>query len=111
MSNPNKARGTRWETSVERYLKDEGFKVYRQPLRGKADCGDIHIGDSVVVECKSQQRHSFAEWLDEAETEASNAGLDVGIVWAHRRGFASPADGYVVMSGRTLAYLLRERGA
>lgn len=103
-------KGTRWSSAIQRYLEDEGFKVYRQPLYGANDRGDLHIGDSVVVEAKNQQRHSFAEWLDEAEVEASNAGLDVGVVWAHRRGKSSPADGYVVMSGRTLAYLLRERG-
>lgn len=104
-------KGTRWESKIRDYLTEEGFRVYRQPAHGVNDKGDLHIGDSVVVEAKDQARHSIAEWLDEATRETANAGLDAGVVWFHRRGKSSPADGYVLMDGRTFAYLLRERGA
>ena len=105
-----RAKGTRWESAIRDYLLDEGFRVYRQPAHGVNDKGDLHIGDSIVVEAKNQARHSLGEWLDEATTETANAGLDAGVVWFHRRGKSKPEDGYVLMDGRTFTYLLRERG-
>lgn len=47
---------------------------------------------------------------DEAVEETRNARADVGVVWAHRRGKASPADGYVVMTGDQFAWLLKSAG-
>lgn len=110
MSNPSKRKGTAWETAIRDYLLDEGFRVYRQPAHGTVDKGDLHIGDSIVVEAKNCQRHELAKWLDEANTEAANAGLDVGVVWAHRKGRSKPEDAFILMDGRTFTYLLRERG-
>ena len=105
-----RAKGTRWETAIRDYLADEGVEVHRQPAHGVNDKGDLHVGTDVVVEAKNQERHSLAEWLDEATAEAHNAGRPVGVVWFHRRGKASPRDGYVLLDGSTLVYLLREAG-
>lgn len=108
-----RAKGTRWATRVENYLAMEGIRPRRQPLYGENDRGDIHVGPldgPVVIECKDQARHSLAEWLDEANTEVQNAGGVIGVAWFHRRGKASSADGYVLMDGRSFAYLLREAG-
>lgn len=105
-----KQKGSRWETAIRDYLQDEGFRVYRQPAHGTVDKGDLHIGDSIVVEAKNHARHNLSGWLDEATVETANAGLDAGVVWFHRAGRSKPADGYVLMDGRTFTYLLRERG-
>lgn len=105
-----RAKGTRWETKVATWLRDEGFRVFRQPAHGVNDKGDLHIGRDVIVECKDQARHSFAEWADEASAEAASADRPVGIVCAHRRGKGSPADAYWILDGRSLAWLLREAG-
>lgn len=107
-----KAKGTRWETAVVTFLRANGFPwADRVPLSGARDRGDVVIGpSSPVMELKNQQRHSWAEWLDEAETEATNANAPFGVVWAHRRGRGSPSEGYVVMSGSTFVQLLREAG-
>ncbi len=105
-----RAKGTRWESAICAFLADQGIPHQRQPAHGINDKGDIHAAGIAVIEAKNQSRHSFAEWLDEAEAEAANAGRDVGVTWVHRRGKASPGEGYVVMSGRTFAYLLRELG-
>ena len=62
------------------------------------------------VEAKSQARHSLAEWVDEANAEGVNAGADIALVWAHRRGKGSAGDGYVVTDGATFTRLLRMAG-
>ena len=103
-----KQKGTRWESAIRDHLTDEGIPVQRQPAHGVNDKGDLHAAGMVCIEAKNQARHSFAEWLDEATTEAGNAGLPFGVVWAHRRGKGHPRDGYVVMTGRDFTNLLRE---
>ena len=112
MSNPSKQRGTRWETAVVGYLREHGFPhAERRTLSGAADKGDINAAPGLVIECKNQSRHSWAEWLDEALAEARNVGPGtVGIVWAHRRGKADAGDRYVVMDGATATQLLRLAG-
>ena len=107
----SKARGTKWETAVVNYMRDNGFPTAeRRTLSGSDDKGDINAGPGLVIECKAQARHSFAEWVDEAEKEKGNAGADVGFAWVHRRGNSSPARGYVVMTGEQVLWLLRAAG-
>lgn len=108
----NKARGTRWETACVNWLRAIGYQwADRVPLSGNRDRGDVTIGPgSPVHECKSQNRISLAEWVDEAEAEAANAKAPFGVVWAKRKGKQSPADGYVIMSGRTYVELLAMAG-
>lgn len=104
-------KGTKFETKVLNFLKDEGFTAYRNPLGGAKDKGDLQLHSGrIVVECKNQERHSLAEWLDEATTGAANAGADLGIVAFHRRGKGRVDDDYFLLDGRSLAYLLREAG-
>lgn len=111
MSNPSKQRGTRFETAVVNTLRNNGFpQAERRALSGSRDLGDITGIPGVVIEAKSQARHSLAEWLDEAEVERTNAGADVALVWAHRRGHADPLQGYVVMTGAQAVELLRAAG-
>ena len=106
-----KQKGTKWESAVVAYLRDHGFPhAERRALTGGKDYGDINASPGLVIECKDQARHSFAEWLDEARLEGVNAGAQVAAVWAHRRGKSSPADAYVVMDGHTFVWLLRDAG-
>ena len=106
----SKARGTKWETAIARYLVDSGFpSAERRALAGNADRGDI-AGVPVVVEAKNAARTELAAWVDEAQAEAVNAGVDVGVVWHHRRGKSSPGDGFVTMSGAAFVRLLRGVG-
>lgn len=103
----SKQRGTRWETAIVRYLVAEGFPaVERRALTGSADKGDV-AGLPVVVEAKNCKTAALAGWVDEATVEAANAGVDVGVVWHHRRGKASPGEGFVTMSGEAFVRLLR----
>ena len=106
-----RAKGTKWESDIVAYLREHGFPhVERRSLNGVNDRGDITGIPGVVIEAKNQARHSFAEWLDEAEAERVNDRAGVGFVWAKRRGFASPARAYVVMSGEQVVELLHAAG-
>lgn len=106
-----KQKGTRWETRIVDYLRERGWPhAERRTLNGAKDQGDISGVIGVVIEAKDAQRHELASWLDEANTERDNASADFGVVWAHRRGKASPRDGYVVMDGDTFTWLLKSAG-
>ena len=107
----NKQRGTRWESAVVTFLRERGFRyAERRALAGARDLGDITGLPGVVIECKSQNRQSLAEWLDEAEQEKANAGADHAVVWFKRRGHTSAGKGYVLMSGDDYVWLLRSAG-
>ncbi|GIE46383.1 hypothetical protein [Actinoplanes lobatus] len=104
----SKAKGTRWESLIVRYLIEQGFPaIERRALNGSSDKGDI-AGLPVVVEAKNCRTTALAAWVDEATVEARNAGVEVGVVWHHRRGKASPGDGFVTMSGAAFVELLRQ---
>lgn len=107
----SKRKGTAWETACVQFLRAEGaVQAERRALGGTNDRGDIAGLPGVVVECKSAARIDLAGWLDEAETERRNDGAEIGLVWAKRRGKASPGDGYLVLDGRTGMRLLRAAG-
>jgi hypothetical protein len=106
----SKAKGTRWETAIVEYLREVAPHVERRALNGAHDKGDITGIPGVVIEAKNQERHSLAEWVDEAVAEGDNANADVAVAWIHRRGKASPADGYVVMTGTQFVSLLLDAG-
>lgn len=99
-----KEKGTRFETSVVRYLTDalgDGFE--RSPLHGSKDTGDIlgvtFRGRRVVLECKNRARMELSEWMDELEAEMGNADADFGAVVHKRRGCGESrfGDTYVTM--------------
>ena len=98
MSNPNKAKGSRWESEVRDYLADRlPYRVERIPAGAALDRGDLTGVPGVAIECKNEQKHDLAGWVEEATVEARNVGEDVlPVVVAKRRGKGA-ADGYVVM--------------
>jgi hypothetical protein len=108
----SKAKGTRGETAIVRFLRDHGFSyAERRALNGARDLGDITgIPGGPVIECKNQNRHSLAEWIDEANAEAANARAPFGLVWFKRRGKTDPGDWFVLLDGSSLVLLLREAG-
>lgn len=106
----SKQKGTAWETAVVRYLQDYSPTVERRALHGGRDLGDITGIPSVVIECKNEKALALASYVDEAIAEGDNAHADVAVAWIHRRGKASPADGYVVMNGTQFVSLLLDAG-
>lgn len=107
----SRRKGTGWESRVVDYLRANGVpQAERRALAGAADRGDVAGLPGVVIECKAEQRITLSEYVDEAEQERANDGASVGVAWVKRRGKASPADGYAVMTGATLVRLLTEAG-
>jgi hypothetical protein len=107
----SKTKGTAWESAIVRHLAGEGFPhVERRALKGTQDRGDIAGIPGVVIEAKNCRTVSLAAWVDEAAVEQANDGADYSAVWHHRRGKASPAEGYVTMTGATFTRLLRAAG-
>jgi len=107
----SKSKGTAWETAVVRHLAAEGFPhAERRALKGTSDRGDIAGIPGWVLEAKNCRATELAAWVDEAAIEQANDGADYSAVWHHRRGKASPADGYVTMTGATFTRLLRQAG-
>ncbi|MEV6730052.1 hypothetical protein [Streptomyces sp. NPDC051364] len=93
MANPNKAKGTQWESDVRNYLNMTGGLVdvygrFRDPFdphnvrrpaqEGAADVGDVHAVP-FVLECKNVKRPSVPGFLRQAEVEAVHAGFPYGV--------------------------------
>lgn len=106
----SKQKGTAWETAVVRYLAEYSPTVERRALHGGRDLGDVTGIAGVVIECKNEKTLALASYVDEAIAEGDNANADVAVAWIHRRGKASPADGYVVMNGTQFVSLLIDAG-
>jgi len=81
MSNKSKAKGTRAESAIVRYLNEHGIKAERRALHGSADIGDILVGDDLIIEVKAGQqtaapsRTQMIEWLNQTIVEGENCGL------------------------------------
>lgn len=107
----SKQKGTAWETAICRYLAEHGFPhVERRALTGSQDRGDVAGVPGWVLEAKNCARDALGAWIDEALAEQANDGADYSAVWHHRKGKASPADGYVTMSGAMFVRLIRQAG-
>jgi hypothetical protein len=105
--NKSKAKGTSWESAIVELLTRLGFDARRVVLHGNEDQGDIHIeGLPIVIEAKNEKTYKIPEWIAEANAEALNAEERFGVVWAHRKGKASPEDGFVLMDGVTFTDFL-----
>lgn len=103
MSNPNKAKGTRWETAVCRFLQEVELDARRKVQRGRADEGDIEIRDfpDLVIQAKDHGKLALAGWCDDVEAQAGSAGVSLGFVVAKRRQ-AGVERAYAVCSLETL---------
>jgi hypothetical protein len=107
VSNPNKAKGSRWEADVRDYLTGQlGVRVERIPAGAAADRGDLSGLNGLCVECKNVARLDFAGWVDEATTEARNVNADTLPVVIAKRRNKSVEHGYVVMPVWAWAELL-----
>lgn len=105
----SKAKGTSWETNIVNALTLNRFRARRKVLSGSLDQGDIEIDGlrlHIVIEAKNCAKMALSQWVDEALNEAHNAKAELGVVWHHRKGRASPLNGYVTMSGASFLLLL-----
>lgn len=105
MANPSKAKGTRAETSVVRFLRERGWEARRKALAGSNDVGDIECRApgmdgwlSLEVKAGKQtanpSRSQIDEWLRQAMVEAENSGTDCYLVVVRYRRGLKDADVY-----------------
>ncbi|QMU72124.1 hypothetical protein [Streptacidiphilus sp. P02-A3a] len=122
MSNPNKARGTAWESAVRDYLNEElglyhprdwrtrdavtpflrpadPMNIRRAAQEGVRDVGDVHAVP-FVLECKDVKAPAVPAWLRQAHVEAKHAGYPYGIAVHKTRGKGARA-GRVFFAVRT----------
>lgn len=95
MANPSKAKGTRAETKVARYLTVHGVPAKRKALAGSDDEGDLCMlvhGAEVAAEVKAGKqtynysRSQLEEWQRQAMVESLNSGCPaVLIIVRYRR--------------------------
>lgn len=108
---PSKAKGTRTETSVVRFLNMVGFaNAERRALSGSKDLGDIAGVPSIVWEVKAGHRLLLPEWLRQTETERVNATADYGILVIKPRGVGDTrvGDWWAVQPLWQVAYQLKD---
>lgn len=107
MANRSKAKGTQYESALRDYLTLAGLKTERLPLSGNKDVGDLRMIDfpHVTVEAKNCAAMDLSTWMDEAATEARNAGNPVAVVM-HKRRRRGVGESYVSMSLQDFVYFL-----
>ncbi|MBP2323323.1 hypothetical protein JOF56_003708 [Kibdelosporangium banguiense] len=97
MSNPNKARGDRWERSVLDFLREVfGRAAIRPRQEGHIDVGDVHLSPW-ALQLKDEASHNFSGYLNDAEKQAAAAGEPFAAAVVKRRRY-SVDRGYVVMT-------------
>lgn len=102
MGSRQKAKGTRFESSVVRYMREAlgDDRVERRALHGTQDMGDIYgiraHGWDVIAECKSHKEVTpalVAEWREQTlrERENADAGAALLVVSVYRASVARSA--------------------
>ena len=76
MANANKAKGTRWESAVRDFLKEERCLDHARRIAqtGTLDIGDIHM-EPFVIQAKNQKSFDLAGWVADAEVQAERAPI------------------------------------
>ena len=108
MSNPSKAKGTRWEKALRDYLTENLDPTTYKPAQvGRFDVGDIHSAGS-VIQAKDWRRWEDAirVGLDGATKQAAEARKWPG--WAAVKRARKPVgEGYAVFRISDAVELLR----
>lgn len=112
MANPNKAKGTRWESALVAALGAffdgrYGLKPRRTPPEGLSDAGDLHGLSPFIAQAKDWRSWESAmrEGLDGAERQKIHAGEPYGVAFV-KRARKPAGGGYAVLTVATWARLL-----
>ena len=106
-----KKAGTAFESLVVAYLAEHvDDRIERRTKSGAKDRGDVsglrHMGERIVIECKSTVRTELGVWAAEAELERGNDDANVAVVMSKRHGRGAPGDQWVHMTLRDFVALL-----
>lgn len=121
MANPNKAKATKAETKVARYLTEHGLRSERRALAGSNDMGDLRTylsdGTEITVEVKTGEqtqnysRSQLDDWKSQTLQEGRNSGCKpILVVVRYRRKFSDaevwlPNSRWGGVNGWTMAYI------
>jgi Holliday junction resolvase len=95
LSSYNKAKGSKFETDVMKYLRKLGHFAERLAKAGANDEGDIVTiiaGQTYILECKNRKSINLPQFWAEALTEADN--------YAKARGLPFSPPAFVVVKRR-----------
>ncbi len=100
MSAPKK-KGTKFESALVDHIRAAGLHARRVTLNGAHDLGDIHVtdtdGDMHCIEAKNRRGYAIAEAVDQAKTEARNAGSTFPVAVLKRNGIGDVGRSFVVL--------------
>ncbi|MFG3710106.1 hypothetical protein [Micromonospora sp. NPDC047730] len=108
MSNPNGAKGSRWERALRVFFRAASIKAFKPYAEGRHDVGDLHGLSPFIGQAKDWRswEDAMREGLDGAEKQRVHAGEHYGVAFV-KRARRSTGDGYAVMRVVTFARLLR----
>lgn len=108
MSNPAKQKGTRFESEVVQYLREQGIGAYRPAQAGFKDTGDVHGLDGITLQCKAYRNMTDAlrEGIKGAQVQAVNAGVPYGLA-VIKKPRANIKDAVVALSLEDFARLYK----
>ena len=111
MTSPQKAKGSRAELAVARYMQGAGWPYAERSRAGWADDrGDIDGAPGIVVEVKDHKKFALSEWMGELEVEVANARAVTGVLVIKRRLHTNPADWYAVTRFGDWCHLAKDAG-
>ena len=95
MSSYNKAKGSKFETDVMKYLRSLGHFAERLAKAGASDEGDIVTiiaGQTYILELKNRKKIDLPAFWEEAQVEAKN--------YAKARGLPGSPPAFVIVKRR-----------
>ena len=85
MSNPSKEKGTRWENSVARFLREQGFtEVFRLAPGGSQDPGDIGGLPDWGIECRDRQKQDLSKNVRDANSRPPSRAPGGGVPYRRK---------------------------
>lgn len=107
MANPQKRKGTAWESAVAEYLAQYFPAVERRQAGAQKDKGDLWGVPFTVFECKDHKTLKLAEWTDRLWEQMENAGAFRGVVIV-KRSRKPVSESYAVLPLVLYRELLKE---
>lgn len=115
MSNRMRSLGTKNETAIKEWLRNNGWPYAdRKVLAGAADEGDLRLSERIpfVIEAKTAKsttdRASLGTFVKELEAEVKNAEAECGAVIFKRKGTTDIGNYYAIMPVYMLNELLKK---
>ncbi len=108
MSSAAKAKGSKAESDVVKWLKVNGFPYADRRIAGaQLDKGDISGVNGVTIEVKNHARMDLSAWVKELEVEIKNDSAWTGTVLHKRKGRSDVNEWYCTMPAKVWVELIR----